>query len=80
MRGLFYAAIVMGTRGLLGISCLVRGQVDQGPFRGLSDRVDLPLGSLAIRSPCLVPVVLLLVVLLLGVLLLVVLSPAVQGQ
>ena len=72
MRGLFYAAIVMGTRGLLGIPYPDRDQADQGLVLGL---MDLPLGSLAIRSPCLVPVVLLLVVLLLEAL-----SPAVQGQ
>ena len=62
MRGLFIIGDicrVKGTQDRRGISYLVRGQVDQGPFRGLSDRVDLPLGSLAIRSPCLVPVVLL---------------------
>lgn len=71
----FYVVIAMGTQGLPDISCPGRDQADQGRFLGLMDQADLPLGSLATRSQCLVPVVLLQVVLLL-----VALSPAVQGQ
>ena len=62
MRGLFIIGDicrVKGTQDRRGISYLVRGQVDQGPFRGLSDRVDLRPDWLATRSQCLVPVVLL---------------------
>ncbi len=63
MRGLFIVwatCRAKGTQGRRGISCPIPDQVDQGPFRGLQDPVDLRLGMSAIRSPCLVPVVLLL--------------------